>query len=107
MKKQELISVIGKCINACNHCADACLDEDNVKMMVDCIRTDRVCAEVCSSLSQVLHTSYSNVDGLVQYCITVCTDCANTCENHDHDHCKACAEACRECITACEAFLAA
>jgi len=62
MKKTELISTLGSCINACNHCADACLGEENVKMMVDCIRTDRVCAEVCSSLSQVLHTTYDNVE---------------------------------------------
>ena len=49
MRNEKLISALGNCINHCNYCADACLDEDNVKMMVDCIRTDRVCAEVCSS----------------------------------------------------------
>lgn len=106
MKKTELISTLGSCINACNHCADACLSEDNVKMMVNCIRTDRVCAEVCSSLSQILHTTYTNVEGLIRYCISVCEDCANTCEQHDHQHCKDCAQACRECIAACKSYLA-
>ena len=107
MKKTELISTLGNCINACNHCADACLGEDNVKMMVDCIRTDRVCAEVCSTVSQVLHTTYDNVEGLLRYCISVCEDCASTCEQHQHQHCKDCAEACRECIAACKNYLAA
>lgn len=106
-KRNQLISTLGSCINACNHCADACLDEDNVKMMVDCIRTDRVCAEVCSSLSQILHTSYTNVDGLVEYCISVCEDCAEICEKHEHEHCKECAKACRDCAKACKQFLAA
>ncbi|MFC7356736.1 four-helix bundle copper-binding protein [Jejudonia soesokkakensis] len=107
MKREQLISILGNCINACNHCADACLDEPNVQHMATCIRTDHVCAEVCSSLSQILHTKYKNVEGLVRYCISVCKDCKATCEGHDHDHCKACAKACDECIRACEAFLAA
>lgn len=107
MNKNELISVLGSCINACNHCADACLGEENVGMMVDCIRTDRVCAEVCSSLSQILHTTYDNVEGLIRYCISVCEDCASTCAQHNHEHCKACAKACNECADACKQYLAA
>lgn len=68
MRNEKLIHALGNCINHCNYCADSCLDEDDVKKMVDCIRTDKVCAEVCSALSQVLATSYSDVRGLVQYC---------------------------------------
>jgi len=105
MRNEKLISALGNCINHCNYCADACLDEDNVKMMVNCIRTDKVCAEACSALSQVLATGYSDVGGLVEYCKKVCEACAKECEGHDHQHCQECAEACRECADACSAYL--
>lgn len=106
MQNEKLIHALGNCINHCNYCADACLDEDNVKMMVDCIRTDRVCAEVCAALIQILATGYKDVDGLVQYCIKVCNACADECENHEHSHCKECAKACRDCVQACKEYLA-
>lgn len=101
-----MIHALGNCINHCNFCADSCLDEDDVKKMVDCIRTDKVCAEVCSALSQVLATSYSDVRGLVQYCKKVCEACADECGKHEAQHCKDCAKACQECVKACEAYLA-
>lgn len=106
MKNQEILDTLSNCINHCNHCADACLDEDNVKMMVDCIRTDRTCAAVFSALADVLATNYGNVQGLIDYCIEVCEACAQECAKHDHDHCQACAEACRKCAEACRAYAA-
>ncbi len=105
MRNEKLISALGNCINHCNYCADACLDEDNVKMMVKCIRTDKVCAEVCSSLSQVLATNYTDINGLVEYCKSVCEACAKECEGHNHKHCQECADACRKCAKACEEYL--
>lgn len=105
MRNEKLIHALGNCINHCNYCADACLDEENLKMMVNCIRTDRACAAVCSALNQVLATGYKDVNGLVEECIKICNACADECENHDHDHCAACAKACRECAKACEAYL--
>ena len=75
-------------------------------MMKDCIRTDRVCAEVCSTLNQVLATNYHDVQGLVDYCKKVCQACADECGKHEHKHCQDCAKACRECVEACEAYAA-
>ncbi len=106
MRNEKLIAALGNCINHCNYCADACLDEENVEMMKDCIRTDRVCAEVCAALNQVLAIKYNDVEGLVEYCKKVCQSCADECSKHDHQHCKDCAEACKECVSACEAYLA-
>lgn len=106
MRNQNLIHALGNCINHCNHCADACLDEDDVKMMVKCIRLDRVCAEVCSTLNQVLATGYSDIDDLVRYCQKICTACAEECSKHEAQHCKDCADACRKCAEACSAYLA-
>ncbi|MBC7000868.1 four-helix bundle copper-binding protein [Cytophaga sp. FL35] len=104
MRNEKLIHALGSCINHCNYCADACLDEDNISMMKNCIRIDRVCAEVCSSLAQILATSYTDVQGLVDYCKKICEACADECSRHDHEHCKLCAKACRECAQACDEF---
>ena len=106
MRNEKLIHALGNCINHCNYCADACLDEENVKMMVKCIRIDKVCAEACAALTQILATNYKDVQGLVDYCIKVCNTCADECEKHDHQHCKDCAKACRECAKACEQYAA-
>lgn len=34
---QSVIQTLHECMTACNHCYDACLKEEDVKMMVDCI----------------------------------------------------------------------
>ena len=106
MRNQEILDKLSNCINYCNYCADACLEEDNVKMMVKCIRTDRVCASVCATLADVLVTKHDNVKGLMDYCIQICEECAKECEQHDHQHCKDCAKACRECAEACKKYAA-
>ena len=106
MKNQEILDTLSDCINHCNYCADACLGEDNVKMMVNCIRTDRACASVCTALADVLATGYNDVSDLVEYCARTCQACAQECEKHQHDHCQACAEACRKCAQACRSYAA-
>lgn len=106
MRNEKLIAALGNCINHCNYCADACLDEDNVGKMVECIRTDRVCAEICAALNQILAIDYKDIVSLINYCIDVCKDCARECGNHDHKHCQECAKACTDCAKACEDFLA-
>ncbi|MDT0643643.1 four-helix bundle copper-binding protein [Zunongwangia sp. F363] len=106
MRNEKFIHALGNCINHCNYCADACLDEDDLKKMVPCIRTDKVCSEACAALAQILAIDGANVTGLVEYCKQVCGECADECEKHDSQHCQDCAKACRECEKACEEFLA-
>lgn len=106
MRNEKFIHALGNCINHCNYCADACLDEDNLKKMVPCIRIDKVCAEACAALVQILAIKDADAKGLVEYCQKVCRDCAEECEKHDSQHCKDCAKACRECEQACKAYLA-
>lgn len=106
MRNEKLIRALGNCINHCNYCADACLDEENVKMMVQCIRIDRVCAEVCSTLNQILATDFGEAKDMVRYCMKICNSCAEECEKHTMAHCKECAMACRNCIAECRIFLA-
>lgn len=69
-ENEDLLRKLSYCQSACKHCADACLSEDNIEMMVDCIRLDRDCADECE-----------------KYDHEHCKDCAKAC-------CE-CAEACR------------
>lgn len=108
MRNQELIRMIYDCAAACFHCADACLDEEDVKMMVPCIRLDRVCAATCIATAQALNvkTDEGNIRSLVQSCKETCRKCADECAKHEAQHCQDCAKACKECAEACERFAA-
>lgn len=105
MRNEKLVQTLDNCINHCTYCTDACLDEDSIKMMVNCIRLDRACAEVCSNLKRILLTDYSDIAGLVNYFIEICEACAEECGKHKMKHCQDCAQACRECAEVCRAFL--
>lgn len=107
MRHEEFISILNECSSFCNYCADACLNEDDVKMMIPCIRYDRMCAEVCSSLSKLLSIDVPNqeVSALVIYCKTLCEKCAEECSSHKPQHCQNCAVACEKCVDACSKFL--
>ena len=47
MSVETLISKVAACQKACNFCFDACLKENHVQMMTECIRSDRECADLC------------------------------------------------------------
>ncbi len=79
MKNSKLIEALNNCITHCNHCADACLDTDNIEMMVDCIRTDRACAEVCSATVKLLAMDSAFAKAMVEKCHEICEQCAEEC----------------------------
>ena len=101
-KHAELSNTLYECMVACNHCFDACLQEDDVKMMAECIRLDRECADMCSYLMQAVERNSPFVSELAKVCAAICEACGNECKNHDHDHCQRCAEACFKCAEACK-----
>ncbi len=98
----ELLKVLHECMTECNHCFDACLKEDDVKMMAECIRLDRECADICGYLEQAISRNSPFVKELAQVCATICEACGNECKQHDHEHCQRCAEACFKCAEACK-----
>lgn len=104
MRNRELIQTLYDCVAACNFCADSCLDEENVHMMVECIRTDRECAAICEAAARVLAQDSSRAAKLLEACEEVCLRCAEECGKHDNPHCQACAKACRKCAEACVEF---
>lgn len=46
---QQLITALNNCVAECNHCATACLDETEVKMLARCIRLDIDCTDIWHS----------------------------------------------------------
>ena len=44
---QSCIEACVACAQECEHCGDACLSEQDVAKMAECIRLDRDCAEIC------------------------------------------------------------
>ena len=107
----EAIEATLACSQTCTACADACLAEEMVANLRDCIRTDLDCADICAATGTVLTrltgSNTATVRALLEACRTACAECAADCEEHadHHEHCRICADACRRCEKACAALL--
>lgn len=104
-KNNLLIESLQKCVTACENCADACLDEDNLSEMVACIKLDRDCADICATTLCLVVRDSNYMQPIIELCEQICADCAEECEKHDHDHCQECARACRRCEEQCREYL--
>jgi len=87
---------------------DACLEEKDVKMMAQCIRLDRDCADACDAAIRAMSRGGPLAKELCRACATACDACAAECEKHAKmaDHGRVCAEACRKCAEACRKMAA-
>jgi hypothetical protein len=104
IQHRDLILKLAECAAACENCLDSCLSEDDVQMMVGCIRLDRDCSKICQLTASFVASHSEHAKHVIKECIELCELCAEECEKHDHDHCKDCARACRECAEACRSF---
>jgi len=105
---RRLISTLGDCYVACNECAIACLEEQDVHMLTDCIRLDIDCSAICQALMGFSARSSEHTTHLLHECAEICDTCATECRKHEHmEHCRRCAEACVACADACRAMIAA
>lgn len=101
-ENQSLIDALNNCAAECNHCATACLDEQDVKMLSNCIKLDLDCAEICRMTAGFVARGSAHARHILTECAEICNACAEECEKHSHmQHCKDCAEACRKCAEAC------
>jgi hypothetical protein len=112
----EVAAAIDGCLNceqACTSCANACLGEDDIAAMRDCIVLDQSCADLCATTARVLSrpvgTDHRLLHPLLQACVRACSSCAEECARHaeHHRHCAICAEACRACLQTCTTLLEA
>lgn len=100
----ELIQKLAECAAACENCLNSCLSEEDVKMMVKCIRLDRDCAKICQLTSSFVSSHSEHAQHLIKECIEICDQCASECGQHQHEHCQKCAKACKACAEACRNF---
>jgi hypothetical protein len=104
MTHQEFQSYIQACVECaeeCEHCANACLDEQDVKAMAECIRLDRDCADVCWSAAAFMSRGSRFIQDLCRLCAEVCDACGIECRRHDAEYCQRCARACEHCAEEC------
>ena len=85
----------------CDYCASACLQEDDVEMMVECIRLDLDCAAICRLAASYMSRDSGYAERLCALCADICDACAAECARHPQAHCQACAQACRRCAGEC------
>lgn len=104
-KNIVLIDALNRCAIECSHCAMACLDEEDVKMLKQCIKLDLDCAEVCRVTASLLSRGSEHGEHLLKECAEICIACADECAKYSHmEHCKRCAEECRHCADECTAM---
>lgn len=95
------------CAQACTSCADACLAEDMVADLRQCIRLNLDCADICAATGAMASRRTGSNEAVlaaaIKACAEACNRCAEECEKHagKHEHCRICAECCRRCATAC------
>jgi len=107
-QNRGLVDALAKCIAECNHCVTACLDEQDVKMLVRCIKLDMDCAAICELAISFVSRGSEHAQHILDECAEICEACAEECEKHSHmDHCRKCAEACRSCAELCHSGIAA
>lgn len=104
-EKIILAHKIAECIVTCNYCFNACLDEDDVKMMKNCIRLNKECVQICEATLSSLYKQNKFAKDLIALCKKVCNMCADECSKHHYDHCKRCSQACTDCASACDSFI--
>lgn len=98
-----LIQKLLDCVLACENCATACLNEENVKDMAACIKLDRDCADICAQAARLLKRDSAIAHQYLVLCEEICRLCGDECAKHHHMHCQQCAAACHECAEACHA----
>ena len=108
---QALITAIDEmyaCAQTCTSCADACLAEEMVAELRECIRLNLDCADVCAATATLSNRRTGSNEEVIRKmldaCVTACRLCGAECERHakQHEHCRICAEACRQCESACQ-----
>lgn len=98
---QSCIDACLECAIQCEHCATACLHEEDVNMMSRCILLDRECAAICFTAAKIMGMDGEHATEVCRVCAEICEACGSECGKHEMDHCQQCAEACRKCAEEC------
>lgn len=112
------VRCIEACLEAAQICrigADACVEEDAVADLRDCLRAEQDCAVIGSATAQVLARFGFPEPGdgravlvpLLEACGAAARACRDVCRRHAevYEHCALVAEACERCDEACADLL--
>ena len=95
------MQALNNCAAECNHCATACLDEIDVKMLARCIKLNIDCSDIWQLTASYVARDSEHASHLMKECAEICGACADECEKHAYmEHCRRCAEICRHCAGA-------
>jgi len=89
------------CMQSCERCTAACLSEENVTHMRDCIRLNLLCADICLLSARYMSRQSGFEAEVCDLCKRICEACAEECDKHEMDHCKQCARTCQACAQVC------
>ncbi|HVF01980.1 MAG TPA: four-helix bundle copper-binding protein [Rubrobacteraceae bacterium] len=110
----ECIDACFDCARACTACADACLGEQDMQMLVRCIRLDLDRADVCDATGRIFSRQMAfdpeMARATLEACARVCRLCGDECDQHAQhgmEHCRICAKACRRYESVCNNVLSA
>jgi hypothetical protein len=102
---QSCIEACYECATECRHCENACLEEKNIKDLVQCIRLTSDCAAVCLLAANLMSAGSIFSNQVCGFCASICDSCAEECKKHSGmNHCGRCAEVCRRCAEECRAM---
>lgn len=107
------VTELSRCADTNVICADACLSEQDVRILAQCIRLNLDCADECDATANLLSRVGQPEIGLwrmqLEACREACRACAQECERHAqmHEHCRVCGEQCRSTEQACTTMLSA
>jgi hypothetical protein len=104
-KYQKCIEACVACAEACEYCATRCLGEENIKKMVECIRLDRDCAEICWLTAAFMRRDSEYARELCLLSADICDECSAECGKHAMDHCQSCADECSRCADHCRGMV--
>ena len=108
----DAIDELYACAQACTSCADACVAEEMVGHLRQCIRLNLDCADVCVAAATIASRRTGSNEELIRSmlaaCVTACRVCGGECRGHAkmHEHCRHCADACDRCEEACDKAIA-
>lgn len=98
---QSCITACMSCAQVCEMCASACLTEQKIAELADCIRLNQDCATLCFAAAQLMTRGSEYAQALCKVCADICDACGAECAKHQMGHCQTCAQACKACGDEC------
>ena len=96
------------CAQVCTSCADACLGEDNVANLTQCIRLNLDCADACVAVGSIATRRTGSNEEVIRAALQLAIEATRKCGAHcgEHasmmEHCRVCHESCEAARKACE-----